>query len=362
MLFHRAYTNAAVCSPARNALLSGAFNWKFGTYNHPDQASAVSNDPFPDVVTYPSILREGGYRLGYCGKWHTSTVRIPTDFGFHEIGAPNRYKRRAREKLIRDGWALLDRRRRRQTVRKVKWPGSEPFGLWGYSEGEVEETELYDVAGAGIDMIRRFSGGDQPWHVEVHFPEAFRAWPLRQYRESYDAGEITVRANFHDSFDGKPNMQVREADSYGSMTERDYQEGRAFYDASFEQMDEQVGCVLDALEHSSQADNTLVVFTADHGAPWGSHRMWLPCFAPYEEIYRTPMVVRWPGRVAAGSECRRLAQFHDLGHTFLDIAGMRPLFEDPSGDGWRDMMLCPWYGQDSLMIQRMVITERRKYV
>ena len=171
-----------------------------------------------------------------------------------------------------------------------------------------------------------------------------------------------MRANFHDSFDGKPNMQVREADSYGSMTERDYQEGRAFYDASFEQMDEQVGCVLDALEHSSQADNTLVVFTADHGAPWGSHRMWLPCFAPYEEIYRTPMVVRWPGRVAAGSECRRLAQFHDLGHTFLDIAGMRPLFEDPSGDGWRDMMLCPWYGQDSLMIQRMVITERRKYV
>jgi len=79
------------------------------------------------------------------------------------------------------------------------------------------------------------------------------------------------------------------------MTERDYQEGRAFYDASFEQMDEQVGRVLDALEESGQADNTLVVFTADHGAPWGAHRMWLPCFAPYEEIYRTPMVVRWPG-------------------------------------------------------------------
>jgi len=159
MLFHRAHTNAAVCSPARKALLTGAFNWKFGTYNHPDQASAVSNDPFPDVVTYPSILREGGYRLGYCGKWHTSTVRIPTDFGFHEIGAPNRYKGRAREKLIRDGWAPLDRRRRRQSVRMVKWPGSEPFGLWGYSEGEVEETELFDVAGAGVDMIRRFSGG-----------------------------------------------------------------------------------------------------------------------------------------------------------------------------------------------------------
>lgn len=372
MLFHRAYTNAAVCCPARNALLTGAFNWRFGTYNHVDQACAVSNDPFPDVVTYPAIMREGGYRLGYCGKWHTSTIRIPTDFGFHEIGAPDRYKGIAREKLIRQGWLQIEHPRRRTPVRKVRWPGTTAFGLWGYSEGEVEETELYQTAQAGIEMIKRFSTEGKPWHVEVHFPEAFRAWPLRRYRERYEASAIPVASNFHDPLDGKPNMQRREADSYGSVTDGDFQDGRAFYYASYEQMDEQVGRILDALAESGQAANTVVVFTSDHGAPWGAHRMWLPCFAPYEETYKIPMVVRWPGYIEPGSACHRLAQFHDLGHTFLDIAGLRPLphphgvslrplFQSPTADNWRDMILCPWYGQDFLMIQRMVISETHKF-
>lgn len=373
LLFQRAYTNAAVCSPARNALLSGAFNWKFGTYNHPDQASAVSRDPFPGLVTYPSILREGGYRLGYNGKWHTSVERIPTDFGFHEIGAPNRYRGQARKRLIEHGWQPLADNRRRRAAKTVQWPGTDPFGLWGLSLGEEEETGNYAVADSGIDMIRRFSRDDAPWHIEVHFPEAQRGWPIDNYLQRYDAGRIPVDANFHDTFENKPNMQRREAESYGPMSDSDFSDWRAHYYASFEQLDSQVGRILDALEESGQADDTVVVFAADHGAPWGAHRMWLPCFAPYEEIYRIPMVVRWPGVIEPGSESPRLAQLHDLGHTFLDIAGMRPLphahgaslqplFREPERSDWRQALMCAWYGQDFLMSQRMAITERHKYV
>jgi arylsulfatase A-like enzyme len=261
----------------------------------------------------------------------------------------------------------------KRPVRMVRWPGSEPFGLWGYTEGEEDQTEMHSVAEAGIRMMKRFAAGGQPWLVEIHFPEAFRAWPLKKYRDRYDDRSIPVDRNFHDTFANKPNMQRREAESYGPMTPQDFQEGRAFYYASFEQLDAQVGRILQALEETGQASDTLVVFAADHGAPWGAHRMWLPCFAPYEELYRVPMVARWPGQAPAGVKTRHLVQVHDLAHTFLDVAGAAPLphphgvsfapvLRQPDRQGWRDMLLTAWYGQNFLLSQRMVITHRHKYV
>src|SRR5262249_19726955 len=160
-----AYTNAAVCSPARNALWTGSFNWKFGTYDQPDNPATVVNDPFPNIVSYAQRLAGAGYRCGYNGKWHTSTKRIPTDFGYHEIEGANRYRGEAGRRLQELG---IEQRSEsvRKPVRMVSWPGSEPFGLWGYSEGEEERTELAHVAGAGIGMMKKFAASGQPWLVE----------------------------------------------------------------------------------------------------------------------------------------------------------------------------------------------------
>ncbi len=374
LLFNRSYTSAAVCSPARNALLTGAFNWEFGTYNQPDNSSAISNDPFPDIVTYAQRLSAAGYRLGYNGKWHTSTKRTPLDFGYDEIGAPDRYRGDVADTPERLGLARPGESETRVPTKTISWPGSEPFGLWGYSECESEDRTLYgEVAAAGIDMIERFSSGAQPWMVEVHFPERPRGWPLRKYLERYDPDELPVSPNFHDTFEGKPGLQKRDAETYGDMNEADYREGLAHYYASFEQLDAQVGRVLDALDRSGQSENTLVIFTADHGAPYGAHHMWIPNFAPYEELYRIPMAMRWPGRIEPGGRTDCLAQLHDIGHTLVDLleleplphahgVSLKPLFEDPSRSDWRDMVFAPWYGQNFPLIHRIVVTERYKYV
>jgi len=375
MLFHRAYTNASVCSPARNALLTGAFNWAFGTYNQPDNSTAMATDPFPDVVTYAQRLRAAGYRLGYNGKWHTSVSRSPLDFGYHEIGAPDRYRGAIADLPRKLGLKEPGEAEegKRVSAKTVSWPGSQPFGLWGYTDCEEERTLYAETADAGIGMIRRFAEGDQPWMVEVHFPENARGWPLRKYRDRYDPRSIPVSPNFRDKFVNKPAIQKRDAETYGSMNEDDYREGRAFYYASFEQLDTQVGRLLSALEETGQSDRTLVIYAADHGAPWGAHHMWIPNFAPYEELYRIPMVMRWPDRIPKRSSCGRLVQLHDIGHTLMDVLGLpplphphgtslAPLWKDPARTDWRDMILCPWYGQNFPMIQRMVITARHKYV
>ena len=74
-------------------------------------------------------------------------------------------------------------------------------------------------------ILNRYAKESRPWMVEVHFPEAFRGWPLRKYRERYEPRAVPVPGNFHDTFENKPGMQRREAMTYGRMTEDDYQEG-----------------------------------------------------------------------------------------------------------------------------------------
>jgi arylsulfatase A-like enzyme len=374
MLFNRAYSPSAVCSPARNALLTGAFNWKFGTWNHPDSGeAAVSRDLFPGVTTYAQRLRDAGYRLGYNGKWHSSIVRIPTELGYHDIGAPDRYKQEALRKLHALGLDNVKTKARTRPVRWASWPGSKPFPVWSVTECEEEESDLYQYAESGIRMMKRYARGNSPWLVEIHFPEAYHNRPLKKYVERYDPANIRVGKNFYDTFEGKPGLQRREAESYGAFTETDYREGRAHYYAAVEQLDAQVGRILKALDETGQAERTLVVFAADHGVPFGAHRMWRACFAPYEENYRIPMVVRWPGRIRPGAVCDHLAQLHDLAHTFVDVAGapalpqphglsLTPLFDAPARADWRDMIQSPWFGQDFLLSYRMTITRRYKYV
>ncbi len=94
---------------------------------------------------------------------------------------------------------------------------------------------------------------------------------------------------------------------------------------------------------------------------------------PCDEVYRIPLVVRLPGHVPAGQATDHLVQTHDLPHTFLDLLGLpalpfadgrslAPLFADPRRADWEDAILCVGYGCEFFVTQRMVITDRYKYV
>ena len=376
MSFERSYTPSAVCCPARAMLLSGAYHWHNGVYNQVHSPPSVHRDMFPDVVLYSQRLRDAGYRQGYVGKWHASFVRSPLAFGFDEIAGvygcdpailrnidlnPDRVER-PKEKL------------RPTSQRMMQWPGSDPFVMWGYHEGPVEATLEHYTAETAIRMMNRFAQGSRPWHLEVHFVAPHDPYlPLKQYLDRYDPRSLPVPPSFHDTFHGKPGLHRRESESWGDVTEDDVRHSRAHYYAFAEQLDAQIGRVLAALDRTGQAGNTLVVFTTDHGDTVGAHRMWIKGWIPYEECYRVPLIVRWPGHVAPGSSSSSLVQTHDLAHTYVAAAGARPL---PFADGvdlqplfsgsppakWRDHILGAYYGGEFLYTQRITITDRFKYV
>ncbi len=246
--------------------------------------------------------------------------------------------------------------------------------MWGYREGPEEATAPYYRAECAIRMMRRFARASQPWHLEVQFVQPHDPYlPLKQYLDRYDPAAIRVPASFSDTFEGKPGLHRRESETWGHVTPDDYRNGRAHYYAFTEQVDAQIGRVLDALRESGQEDNTIVVATTDHGDMAGAHRMWIKGWIPYEEAYRVPLIVRWPGHTKAGSRSDRLVQTHDLAHTYVAAAGARPmpyadgrsllpLFDDPRAKAWRDQILCAYYGGEFLYTQRIAITDRFKYV
>ena len=376
MLFERAYTPSAVCCPARAMILSGAYHWHNGIFNQVHSAPSVHRDMFPEVVLYSHRLREAGYRLGYVGKWHASWTRGPLDFGYQEVADLANYRDAARDNQKSTVQVEREKRGalRRTPTRMMQWPGSEPFSMWGYVEGPEEATPEYYRTDCATQVMQKLVKGEGPWHMEVHYIEPHDPYmPLKSYLQRYDPRSIAVPKSFSDDFRGKPGLHRRESQSWGTVTEDDVRQSRAHYYALTEQLDTQIGRLLDALDKTGQADNTMVVFTTDHGDMMGAHRMWIKGWIPYEECYRVPFIVRWPGHIQPGSQTSHLVQTHDLAHTFVAAAGaaampfpdgraLQPLFENPRRSDWADEILCAYYGGEFLYTQRMAITERYKYV
>ncbi len=375
MLFERSYTPSAVCCPARAMILSGAYHWHNGIFNQIHSSPSVHRDMYPGVVLYSQRLRDAGYQCGYVGKWHASWTRCPADFGYemaHVFGCDPAVLRRY--DLNPDRVPVSKDKLTARPLRMMSWPGSQPFPFYGYTEGPEEATQEWKSADMAIAMMNRYSRSAKPWLIETHFLMPHDPYlPHKKYLDRYNPRSIPVSSTFGDTFAGKPGLHKRESQTWGDVTEDDYRGSRAAYYAYAEQVDAQIGRILKALDESGQAGNTIVVCTTDHGDMTGDHRMWIKGWIPYEQTYRIPLIVRWPGHIKAGSKSDRLVQTHDLAHTYIEAAGAKalpyadgrslaPLFADPESPSWPDQILCAYYGGEFLYTQRIAITRRFKYV
>ncbi len=374
--FERPYATVALCCPSRAALLSGQFPWHNGILNQVHVPERTRSDMVPGVWTYSQGLREAGYRLGYSGKWHVSWERTPLDFGFHDVRAPNGYNPETlRAAGIPATAPPAGRRGQVEAECRVAWPGSDPFTFYGIDHGAEETTGAHIATSAAIELIERYGAETPgtPWFVAVNVVEPHDPYTsLARYAAGYDPADVELPASWGDDFTGKPNLNRREAGLWAALSEDQVRTAIARYWAYCEQVDAQVGRALAALDRTGQAAGTLVVFTSDHGDMMGAHRQFIKGWQPYEDTYRVPLVMRWPGVIAPGGVCERIVQLHDLAHLFVDVAGaapgpadgrsLLPLLTDPRSAGWEDAAFCQYYGGEFLYTQRMVITPRHKYV
>ncbi|WJH37557.1 sulfatase-like hydrolase/transferase [Paenibacillus sp. CC-CFT747] len=251
----------------------------------------------------------------------------------------------------------------------------------------VEETRTHRTAALAIEAMKKLTEGTGPWQLRVNFTEPhLPCRPAEEFAALYSPEEIPPWESFAETFEGKPYIQGQQLRNWKieELTWEDWAPAVARYYAVITQLDDAVGRVLKALEDAGQKEQTMVVFTSDHGDMAGGHRMIDKHYVMYDDVVRVPFLVRWPGVIPPGSRSDAFVYpFLDLPPTLLDLAGapypegavlagrsLLPLWTgegEPSvmssPEGWREEVVSTYNGQQfGLFSQRMLRTRDWKYV
>jgi len=183
--------------------------------------------------------------------------------------------------------------------------------------------------------------------------------------------------SFEDNFKNKPYIQKQQLYSWSieNFTWDDWAPIVARYYGIISQIDDAIGKIIDKLDSLGTANNTIVIYTSDHGDMCGSHRMIDKHYVLYDDIVKVPLLARWPGVIDKGSLCNNfVCHSLDIPPTILDIAGIEkkeffqgasllPLMKEEKVDEWRKFAVSTYNGQQfGLYTQRMIRTKEWKYI
>ena len=171
------------------------------------------------------------------------------------------------------------------------------------------------VAERAIDFINHpREDGEQFCLVANFFDPHHPFGAPQEYRDQIDADAIPAPNTREGELQNKPYQQTAyseksysgTAPGFQEYTEEQIREIRAQYFAMIALIDHEVGRILQALEAAGLAEDTLVVFTSDHGEMLGDHQQLLKGPQLYDDLCNVPLIMRWPGQITTGSECNEL--------------------------------------------------------
>jgi arylsulfatase A-like enzyme len=328
--FHRHYAGSTACTPSRATLFTGQYPSLHGVTST-DGTAKQNSDPGmhwldPDSVpTLGDWFRAGGYRTHYRGKWHVSLADLIIP-GTHEgLMASD-----GDGKLIPEAVAAYQNADRLDPFGFSGWIGREPHGAAKSDCGTVRDgvfaeqvVDLFDDLAAARD--------EGPWLTVASFVNphdiAFSGFGWEQILQfgppDDSVPEVPEPPTQSDSFAGRPACQEAFKAAWPQMifaTATDLGYRRLYY-YLHKLVDQAIGRILDSLERSGMGDDTIVVFTSDHGDLLGAHggliQKWCNAF---DEATRVPLLIAGPG-IATGSDGVNIPTSHvDLIPTLLGLA------------------------------------------
>jgi arylsulfatase A-like enzyme len=394
-LFENAFCQSPLCMPSRGSFLTG----RYPVTNRLRQNGQTVP---PDLRPITRTLADRGYVCGLAGKLHLSACDRRLELGPEWWKRPPQEWRVPVERRVDDGYSVFHWShgddanpydayaqwlRGRGVVRTAGEDAVEPLGRQVGAGRPPALTHTAFCVDKAVEFLelRAAKGFTNPWffsvnfvdpHPDFHPPRAF----LERYLERLD--EIPLPAWREGELENKPSHQreshaAGQAHSTRDYSPRDLRLIRAAYWAMCDHVDDALGRLLDVLDRTGQRENTLVIFTSDHGELLGDHgRTWKGPYL-YDPCIRVPLVVSWPGRVAAGRRVRGLVELTDLAPTVLEALGRPP---DPAMQGrslwplltgaapterFRDDVYCEYYNANPDRPAKwltMVRTERHKLI
>lgn len=356
----------AVCVASRTMLNTGKYVWRAAQYNTkalrkkdrnlPEQMLDWTVEMKTPEGYWPEFMKAAGYDTYFAGKWHVQCKANEVfDFtGKVRGGMPNQTSDRYKRTFIEgdtDIWSPYDKSRN---------------GFW--KGGKHWSEVLGDEA---VGFIETAQDDEDPFFMYFGFnaPHDPRQSP-KEYVDMYPVENISVPKSFLPEYPyceeagSGHNLRDEQLAPY-PRTEYSVKVNRQEYYAIITHMDAQIGRILDALEASGKADNTYVIFTADHGLALGDHGF-IGKQNMYDRSMRVPMFVAGPG-IEAGKVIDEKVYLQDAMATSLDIAGSSALDDVdfhsllPLCDGKKNKGYDAVYGA-YLGTQRMIRTDKYKLI
>lgn len=338
--FDRAYSSFPLCVPARMSMFTGRMPHELGIY-----ANCQPTEDHPGVPMLGRVMRDAGYDCYYIGKWHKTVPESARDIhGFSGLVAGG-------------GYGGADREKADHAIRYLQEDRDDPFFMVISFNNPHDACELARGEDLRMQDLPPMPPTDElpplpdNWQPPEREPEV-----LRRFQEKYGS--------------------IGRAQNWDEMKTRQFRWG---YNRLVEMVDRQIGRVLEALEQRGMMDNTLIVFSSDHGDGQGCHR-WNQKWSLYDESARVPFIVAAPDAAARGDvENELISASLDLMPTVLDYAGLevpaecrglslRPRIREESEE-WRSYVPAEtefgtWaeVGEDEWPKGRMIRTDRYKYM
>ncbi len=379
MRFDRCIVPNSICGPSRATVLTGKYSHANGFYNN-------SNSRFDSSqTTFAKLLKSAGYQTAIMGKWHL--ISAPTGFDeWHILPGQGIYYNPPMihngERVKHQGYTtdiITDlsvdwlKGRDRSKPFLLMYQNKAPHREWspalrhlghdGDRKYPEPETLFDDYSGRGLaehdqDMTIEKTMNDHD--LKLDEPKGLTPDQAREWNAYYKPRNEAFR---------KANLKGRD------LVRWKYNRYMHDYLGCIKAVDEGVGKVLKFLDDEGLAENTIVVYTADQGFYLGEHG-WFDKRWIFEESLRTPLLVRWPGKVKPGSVSRELVSNLDFAETFLEAAGVPvpaemqgrslvPVLKGQTPSDWRKAFYYEYYEYPQphhVRPHHGVVTDRYKLV
>ncbi len=365
------------------------YSSEHGVFNNVETNTAIHANPYPGIRFFPEYLRNAGYQLDYSGKWHVGLDLTPQDAGWTNSYTPHRktpehrfFPGRDRQdsawvkaraelsetgprnpgEVFRPGWGNVE------LYKTLPVQGSNPIGA-------VEKE--YKPVLAGTEKLKRLAGSGHPWALMVSNDGSHDPYDVPQrFIDMYDPKSIELPPNFRDILGDKPRIYQRMRYQYwAQLSDDEVRMAILHYWAKTTIQDALFGLLLDTLEKTGQAENTLVVYVSDHGDYAGAHGLWAKGVPSFREGYNIPAIIRWPRGIARpGRQVDAFVSTTDFAPTFLEAAeipssnyqmsgkSLLPWLQGETPANWRDAVFSQLNGVELYYTQRIVMTKDHKYV
>lgn len=335
VLFDRAYCSFPLCGPSRNSMLTGLYPNSTGILAN----SQIFRQTIPSHVSLPQAFRQTGYFAGRIGKLYH--YNVPNSIGTNGHDDPGSWE-------LELNPAGVDRLEEQPRIFSLL-PGNFGGTLSWYASPKSDEhhTDALEAEDAEWVLERCAKRKDRPFFLAVGFfrPHTPYVSP-RKYFDLYPEKDMpVVQGVAEDQEDIPPAALASYKKEQDKLTDELRRKCRQAYYASISFMDAQVGRVLAALDRLGLADNTIVVFTSDHGYHMGEHGLWQKQ-SVFEESARVPLIIAAPGAMA-GSVAKSPVGHIDVFPTLAELCGVKapdnlqgqslaPMLKDAAvaGRGW----------------------------